>query len=403
MIINDLDILDSKTNFLEEDVNGRSINLYNLTNVRLTGNSLFYPNILLHSDDKIYQPIREKIMSLKSLKSDDEYEYVIEDNKTIYESPVFFFIYNVDNYYHYVYDTLPYLISFGELKKTNKDIKLLMNYSVGKTEFYKFVVEFLDILGISKDDIVIADKNTLYKSVYVSSSYTHDNDSNIPPRKEIYELYKRIVEVIRSNYSIDNLPKKIYVSRRTWVHNDLSNIGTNYTSRRKLEIEDELVKVLVRNGYTEVFTENLSTVEKVLMFSNADIVIGAIGGGLCNVLFSGKDTKLISLISPTFLEVNSRFVYSFSNVDTVYFKDTLHTDIGDWKKYMRVKFGELIGEVEDVFDDTLIVSYTNQRVAGWNSEIKFDRKIINKSDCVKLDGGLNSSWTFKIDDLIKHI
>ena len=176
-----------------------------------------------------------------------------------------------------------------------------------------------------------------------------------------------------------------------------------YTLKRKLINEDELVDLLLSNGYVEVFAEKLSTIEKIQMFSKAESVIGAIGGGLCNVLFSGKDTKLISLISPTFLEVNSRFVYSFSNVDTVYFKDTLHTDIGDWKKYMRVKFGELIGEVEDVFDDTLIVSYTNQRVAGWNSEIKFDRKIINKSDCVKLDGGLNSSSTFKIDDLIKHI
>ena len=278
-----------------------------------------------------------------------------------------------------------------------------MNYSVGKTEFYKFVVEFLDILGISKDDIIIADKNTLYKSVYVSSSYTHDNDSNIPPRKEIYELYKSIVEIIRSNNSINNLPKKIYVSRRTWVHNNLSNIGTNYTTRRKLEIEDELVDLLVSKGYTEVFTENLSTVEKVLMFYNADIVIGAIGGGLCNVLFSGENTKLISLISPTFLEVNSRFVYSFSNVDTIYFKDTHHVEIDDWKKYMRVKCDELVGEVEDVYEDTLLVSYANEKVAGWNSEIKFDKKIINKSDCVKLDEGLNSSWTFKIDDLIKHI
>ncbi len=401
MIINDLDVLDSKTNLLKEDENGRVINLYNLNDVSLTGSSIFYPNVLLYSNNKIYQPIREKIMSL-NLKSEDEYEYVPLDKKTIYENPVFFLIYNVDNYYHYVYDTLPYLISFNKLKETNKDIKILMNYSIGKTDFYNFVLEFLDIIGISKDDIIIADNNTLYKSVYISSSYTHDGASNVPPRGEIYDLYKNIVKVIKSNYSIDNLPKKIYVSRRTWIHNDLSNIGTNYTTRRKLEVEDDLVDMLVKNGYTEVFTENLSTVEKVLMFSNADIVVGAIGGGLCNILFSDKKTKLIALISPTFLEVNSRFTYSFSE-NTIYFKDTHHTETGTWKKNMRVKCGELIGEVEDVYDDSLMILYTNEKVAGWNSKIKFDKKIINKSDCIQLDGGLNSSWTFKIDDLIKHI
>ena len=80
--------------------------------------------------------------------------------------------------------------------------------------------------------------------------------------------------------------------------------------------EDELVEILVRNGYVEVFTESLSTVDKIKLFYNAESIVGAIGGGICNVLFSKDSTNLLALISPTFLDVNSRFIFSLNNVNT---------------------------------------------------------------------------------------
>ena len=181
--IEELDLIDSKYSFLKKDENGREIFIFELDNVKVLGKSLFYPNTLLYSNNKIYNPIRENIMSLKKLKSDDTYQLDnLEINNTI-DTPVFFFIYNVDNYYHFVYDTLPYLISFKEIKKEHKDLKLLMNFSYGKSNFYRFVKEFLDLLNISDDDIIIVDKNTEYRKVFISSSYTHEYDSNKPPRK----------------------------------------------------------------------------------------------------------------------------------------------------------------------------------------------------------------------------
>ena len=139
-----------------------------------------------------------------------------------------------------------------------------MNYSNSTmNEFYKFVSEFLDLLGIKESDILIVDKNTEYKNVYISSSYTHGHDSNLPPRKEIYSLYNDIVNIARDKYKLDT-PKKIYISRRTWLHNNFSNIGTNYTTRRRLINEDELVEKLTKKGFVEVFTENLKCVNKWL-------------------------------------------------------------------------------------------------------------------------------------------
>ena len=42
------------------------------------------------------------------------------ENSNIIEENVFFFIYNFDNYYHFLYDTIPYLYTYLELKNENR-------------------------------------------------------------------------------------------------------------------------------------------------------------------------------------------------------------------------------------------------------------------------------------------
>ena len=147
--MNDLDSIINQSIFLTEDENGRKINISKLENVRFTGNTLFYPNVLLYSESKIFNPIKEQTMSLKLVYVDNLFEYKNENILNTEYNPVFYFIYNTDNYYHFVYDTLPYLISYLNLKDKISDLKLIMNYSNSTmNEFYKFVSEFLDLLGI---------------------------------------------------------------------------------------------------------------------------------------------------------------------------------------------------------------------------------------------------------------
>ena len=406
-----------KTTLFEKDENNREIKLYKINNSHPTGTNLYYPNVLLKPYNNtnyidanyIILPILERTMSLQ--QADTIYEkngmqFLYEPRETksetiIYTDPVFFFIYNTDNYFHFLYDTLPYLISFLHLKKTIPTIKLLMQYpNEQKTTFYPFVIEFLSILNITQNDIVLINAQTQYDTIYISTSYTHDIDSNLPPRKEIYDLYKEIVRIVREKKAypnaIENTPKKIYVSRRTHLHNDFSNIGTNYTSRRRLINEDELVDKLVKEGYQEIFTEKLSTIEKIIYFANATHVVGAIGGGISNVLFSPTTTKLEALISPTFLDVNERFKYSLSCVDVNYNMQTEHVEKGTFKTYMRVKThdGKIIGEIEKIYDNKLLISYTSDTntSTGWNAQNTYEQIELNRSDVISLDKGLNSPW-----------
>jgi len=432
--------LDNKLLYLEKDDNGREIIVTHTDNCHLGGVSLYYPNTLIHHSGhntttgpagQYILPVYERTMSLKkgsvyedaSDSSAMSYTpYQMKERYECVEEPVFFFIYNTDNYFHFLYDTLPYLISYRHLKQTVPDLKLLMNYPrPSQTRHYTFVVEFLDLLGIGNEDIVLANADHHYDRIYISSSYTHDGKSNMAPRKEIFEFYQQMVE--RATARIDRkkwprFPKKIYISRRTWVHNDLSNIGTNYTTRRRMMNEDHLVDTLVTNyGFTEVFGEQLSTIEKIVIFNNAKQVVGSIGGGVANVLFGNPyETSLYTIISPGFLDINARFRFSLDWVRTVYFMHTqLDNVVNGFSKYMRVKvdwpesrYHGLIGEVDDIGDDSgesegVDVKLGDGTQTGWNSTDNFNVVRFNTSCLVKLDEGLNSPYWTDIDALLNYL
>jgi hypothetical protein len=376
------------------------INIHVLNDVVFTGSSLYYPNLVLYSklDNTFYQPLEESTMSLRNINSTDKIDYKVGNTSETYNDPVFYFIYNTDNYYHFIYDTLPYLISYKKLKSITKNLKLLMYYSHGD-KFYKFVTEFLEILKIDSSDIVILNKDTVYSHVYISSTYTYGPDPKQQPREEIYDLYKEIVENVKELKIEKQFPKKFYISRRTWIHNDFSNIGTNYTTRRKCENENELVDLLKSQGYEEVFTEKLSTVDKILLFNNAESIVGAIGGGIVNVLFSKPLCKLITLVSPTFLDVNYRFTYSLNKVNTYYFLDTKHTESNEFKQFMRVQSENVVGEIEEVLNDEVLVKYSDEKITGWNASITYKTILLKKEKCKKLDNGLNCSWSLNLETL----
>jgi hypothetical protein len=395
-VLNNLEEIKNKTRFLEEDINGRKVDIFSLNEVSFVGSNLYYPNVLAFSNNSVYRVIDETIMSLKHVNNECEVHInhpVIQKTET---TPVFFFVYNTENYYHFVYDTLPYLISFKHLQKSIPIIKLLMNFpNTSKTNFYKFVIEFLELLGIKEEDIILIDKHTLYKSVYISDSFTHGKNSNTPPRTEIYDFYKSFP--VTKN---ENLPSKIYVSRRSWLHGNFSNIGTNYTTRRKLINEDQLIDTLTKKGFVEVFTENMSISEKISLFSNAKQIVGSIGGGLCNTLFGNKDCKLFSINSPEFININGRFEFSFEPVTYIPFNKTQHTEDTKLKTFMRVKIGDIVGEIVNIDGEKVTISYANAPVAGWNSETTYNKLTVFSSECALLDAGLNSPWSMDIDEFV---
>ena len=400
---------DKKYTVIKEiDDTKRDIGYSELQSVIIVGRNHYNPNVLLYNGE-IISPYDEKVMSLNKDTFYDNNFYELDkkelENEYNIKESVFFFIYNFDNYYHFLYDSLPYLYTFLHLKKLYPQLKLLVNYpNKYKKEFYKFNIDFLEKV-INLDDMIIHNEKNKYSSMFISSSLTHGGYSNNPPRNETYELYN-IIKSKNNLISVSNNLKKIYISRRTWINNDKSNIGTDYTTRRKMMNEDELVDKLTNLGFTEIFAENLSTNEKISLFSNAEIVIGSIGGGMANLLFCGKKTKSIIIVTPYFLDINYRFKYSLELSNYNYF-DNVKTYIQDNSipLFCRVKINSnnKIGEIIEYSNNKYLINISDNDIAGFNNNFTYKNEWLSDKDFSLIDNGLNSPYIIDINGLFNKL
>jgi hypothetical protein len=394
----------------DKDNTERDIGYSYIEKCVLVGRNSFYPNVLIYDNSNLFSPYDEKVMSLnkdsfydnniydldKDIENEDKHKEIIED--------VFFFIYNFDNYYHYLYDAIPYLYTFLELKKEKLELKLLINYpNKFKKEFYKFNEELLEKF-VNKKDWLIHDDKYIYKNMYISSSLTHGGFSNNPPRKEIYELYESLKNRLSYN---EKTPKLVYISRRTWINTDRSNIGTDYTTRRKMMNEDLLVEELTKLGFIEIFAENLTTDKKINLFSKAEMIIGSIGGGIANLLFSDKSTKSIVLVTPYFLDINYRFKYSMEGSDIEYFNDVkTYKEKNNIPLFCRAKikkedsqYYNKIGELNGFSNEKYSLNISQNDVAGFNNNITYNNESFYENELELLDKGLNSPYVVNIEGI----
>jgi hypothetical protein len=335
-------------------------------------------------------PIYEKTMSLSANDIDIPENPLINETITHKElCPVYFFIYNTDNYFHFLYDSLPILYQFFEVRKLHPSLKLLMN----PKHKYPFIFDCLNLLDIAENDILFAKHETEYSEIYVSNSLTHDGQSNDPPHPAIWSIYERMKNAAMKIPI--KTPSKFYVSRRSWIHGDNSNIGTNYTTRRKLENEDEVVEILKKKGYEEVFCETLTMTEKIQYFTNATDIVGAIGGGMCNCVFSKPYCNVFSINSPEFATINKRFLYTMNHTKLIEYKDTWTTS----NLYRRVKLKKVIGEIVEIDGETLTLNI-GKNVTGWSLEDEHKKHKVNINEVIFLDNGLNSPWRFDVSNLL---
>jgi len=390
------------------DDNSRTIRIYKFYDVTIIGNN--YPGILLY--DRVHDlinPFIEQTMSLGcAVNPITKFTGSIPCNGTYNNGQVYYFIYNVTNFYHFLYDTLPYLWTYLYLRETNGRLALLMEDSQ-----YSFVTETLRLLGIQTSDVVYHKPGTQYRELYIGSSMTHDGYSNAPPRKEIFEMFDTLIKHAIAQTSLDKVlydkPKRFYISRRTSSGlSCINNIGTNYTERRVLLNELELVKELEGYGIREVFMENLTISDKINLMQCAELVIGAIGGTIANCVFCPESTKVIALVSPDFLVKNERFKHILSRNDVYYYNDTqVAISDGEIPLYTRIKtingnYGEITSynNVTKLYKIKLAID-----TVGWsNSDDAYECIFLTRDHFTCLDNGLNSPWIINnIDTLISII
>ena len=386
-------------NYKLVDFDSRNTGYYTLKNVSLTGRNKNYPNSLLYTENILISPYDEKVMSLnkESFYDNNIFDFKgISFTDIVYE-PIFFFIYNVDNYYHFLYDTLPILFHYFELKKTYPRLKLLVNTShPSKIDLPLFVKQTFELLDIS---YTYPKENTLYQTIFIGSSLTHGSKSNDPPSNLCYSIWNKMDPDIYFSS-----PKKIYISRRSHLSKHPENIGTNYTQRRKCINEDSLVELLNSYGFVEIFCEDLSMSSKIHHFKNATHIAGFIGGGMANCIFSSPNTRVLCLETPTFLNINSRFAYSMNHTNVSYIQCSKHLESeSKYTLFTRVKYKGMTGEIESYKDSIYTIKISNNDVAGFSQDFNMNTIDVREEELEPLDNGLNSPFECDLEKVLPYL
>ena len=340
----------------------------------------------------------------------DPMEYPFEEPKafSLKSGDQFFFCQNVENQQHFLQDTLPILKHFFDLESSGKtkNLKILISPPHPlKVTLAPFVLECLELLGL-RGKYEFARENTQYERIFMGTSFTHGGRSNHPPCRSSADVWYQLTLACLKIPVQRPLPKRFQVSRRSWIHGDTSNLGTNYTTRRKCDTEDQLVEALKKEGIQELFLEKLSMVEKVHLFANAELVVGFVGGGLTNLIFSGEQTKCLCILTPDFLRINQRFEHCMnqSRVTTVDACTTLQVK-DDVALQMRAKIhGKQIGEICEVLETEPTkyrISLSQNDVAGFSHDIAFATSDFLRSDFELMDQGINSPFTCDVQKVIQ--
>ena len=94
----------------------------------------------------------------------------------------------------------------------------------------------------------------------------------------------------RGRFGSRDRSKKIFVSRLGWT-------GSYAANHRVMVNEEDLARRLVAEGFDLVRTHMMSVRQQVEAFSSADMIVGASGSAMFNVVFSHPGTKLIDIES----------------------------------------------------------------------------------------------------------
>ena len=187
-------------------------------------------------------------------------------------------------YYHWMIDVIP-------------RINLIQRSGINLNEIDWFVVnnndkpfqrETLKLLGIPESKIIASDRqNHLQATELIVPSFPGYLDW--VPEGTIQFLRQTFISQI--DLTNTGIGKKIYISRAK-------------SRNRQLVNELEVSELLYAEGFQTIFLEEMTVLEQVAVFSNADIIVASHGSGLTNLVFCSPDTKIVELFSPNYVRTD---------------------------------------------------------------------------------------------------
>lgn len=186
-------------------------------------------------------------------------------------------------YYHWMFDILPRLELLRRSEIKLKEIDWFVVNSIQKP----YQKETLKLLGIPPEKIIESDRHShIQATELIVPSFPGYLDW--VPEGTIKFLRQTFVPQVSL---ATTSRQKIYVSRARAKNRQLIN-------------ELEVSKLLNKHGFKTVFLEEMSVLEQVTVFVNAEIIVAPHGSGLTNLAFCSPNTKVVELFSPNYVRTD---------------------------------------------------------------------------------------------------
>jgi len=252
--------------------------------------------------------LHNNILSLDTNGLGSSRKFISEESKTVileinpvdrhcisYEEAILLSGKSSINYFHWVFEYLNKVMSIDKLehlKKIPLIVDAQMPYQHYEALQTAFNIEDRKIIFFSSSKSVVNVKNLHVPQVpcYLSDKFSEKGLERVSfARDHLFYLRNKILQKT-GNLTPDK--KRIYITRKK--------------RNRSILNERELIKILKNYGFEVYDTSYLSFAEQVRLFYSADVVIGAAGAALTNILFCRENTH-VCILNSVFHQDNCLF------------------------------------------------------------------------------------------------
>lgn len=282
-------------------------------------NSYFYKSQIISNKNKIILCADSDKHFIKDNNINSYKSFLLDENKVIirhnFENykfinfPVFYFKYHVNNYLHFILDTIPYITFYIELKKKYDNLKLFIPMN-NEYKLYSFFYDILNELGITEDDMFLPSSgiyNMIFsKLIVVEPTEIFKNNWNLISSgvkiNKVFLIndftYKIYQDIINKTNKFKNIKGKYYYLSRKCKNITKEDIGQNNLNKRICTNEDELINLLKKFNIEVIHAEDYKFMEKINKFNQAEYIFTTYTAGLATAFFT-TNVKWIVFNAPS--------------------------------------------------------------------------------------------------------
>ncbi|MBI2344841.1 glycosyltransferase family 61 protein [Candidatus Dependentiae bacterium] len=186
-----------------------------------------------------------------------------------------------DNYFHFLNELLSRL-ALLEISGIHYDWLYIPNNREYMKAFLKlWGIDQSKIISPDGDDFCIQADMLVIPSFVNNTSIGHKQVGNFIRPELLLYVKNKLLRSIESNNVNSSFSKRVFISRKD--------------TRRRILNEDQVFDFFKAKNFERYELSKMSVIEQIILFSQAEYIVGEHGAGLSNILFCKAGTKVLEL------------------------------------------------------------------------------------------------------------